>query len=104
MDSSEKQKMALIKEVLLQLGISKRCFPLVFRSLNLDEIEMTEDGNPADMESVKDRILEIWSKYVPVQKVEEPEEERYTLEDVKKMSASEINENYAAIRLSLFGD
>lgn len=104
MDDSEKQKMALLKELLLELGISKRCFPLVFRSLNLDEIELTEDGNLADLESLKDRILEIWSKYVPVQKIEESEEERYTLEDVKKMSASEINENYAAIRLSLFGN
>ncbi len=104
MDDSEKQKMALIKEVLLELGISKRCFPLVFRSLDLSEINLSEDGNLTEPEFLKDRILEIWSKYVPVKKVEESEEARYTLEDVKKMSASEINENYAAIRLSLFGD
>ncbi len=104
MDSSEKQKMALLKELLLELGISKRCFPLVFRSLDLSEIDLSEDRNLADLEMVKDRVLEIWSKYVPVQKAKEPEEERYTLEDIKKMSASEINENYAAIRLSLFGD
>ncbi|MCD8107301.1 MAG: hypothetical protein LUE20_04990 [Oscillospiraceae bacterium] len=104
MDSMEKQKMASIKELLLELGISKRCFPLVFRSLDISEIELSEDGNLAEPETVKDRILEIWSKYVPVQKAEESEEERYTLEDVRKMSVSEINENYAAIRLSLFGD
>lgn len=102
-------KQNAFKKILRDAGISENRFDSILRVTDLSKIDIDKDGNFVDSTSVTERVKAEWSDFI-VQKSSEgvatavgnqTKTTTYSRDDISKMSASEINANWDAIKASL---
>lgn len=113
-DVSEKAKKDLkekaYRALLAEAGISDKRFDSIIRVTDLSKVEVDNDGNVKDKQPLVDSIKSEWADFVTTQGTQgaktatPPANDTtkvYTRDDIKKMSAEEINKNWDSIKTSL---
>lgn len=104
-------KESAYRELLKSAGVSEKRIESVLRVSDIDGIELI-DGKIKDADKLAKSIKEEWADFIPVKteegaKVSNPpsnELKTFSRDDIKKMSVSEINANFDAIKASLKGE
>lgn len=104
-------KESAYRELLKSAGVSEKRIESVLRVSDIDGIELV-DGKIKDAEKLTESIKEEWADFIPVKteegaKASNPpsnELKTFSRDDIKKMSVSEINANFDAIKASLKGE
>lgn len=103
-------KQKAYKELLKGSGISEQVIDELAELAKYDELTLDEDGKITDAEKLSESIKSKYSKFIVdtntqgAQTVNPPSnngQTRYSREDISKMSAEEINQNWEAIKASL---
>lgn len=113
-DVNEKAKNALkekaYRALLAEAGISDKRFDSIIRVTDLSKVEVDNDGNVKDKQPLVDGIKSEWADFVTTQGTQgaktatPPASDTtkvFTRDDIKKMSAEEINKNWDSIKTSL---
>ena len=103
-------KQKAYKELLKGSGISEQVIDELAELAKYDELTLDDDGKITDAEKLSESIKSKYSKFIVdtntqgSQTVNPPSnngQTRYSREDISKMSAEEINQNWEAIKASL---
>ncbi len=111
-NSLRRKKEDAYKRLLAACGVLESCVNSIVRVTDFDSMQLDENGEIANSETVSDRVASEWSAFIPKTstigaKTATPpstlSDRVFTRDDIRKMSLREINENYAAIKKSLNG-
>lgn len=105
--TSKKNK--IYTDLLQELGIPAKRFDAILKVTDLSSIKLDEQGNVSNADELKANIKADWSDFIVsttqqgTNTANPPANntKTFTVDDIRKMSASEINENYEAIKASL---
>lgn len=113
-DISQKETLANKKSAYTQLlktaGISDKRIESILKVTDLDSLQLAEDGKFANAEELTNSIKTEWADFIQTNGVQgvstaQPPTQggakAFTVADIRKMSAAEINANYEAIKESL---
>lgn len=108
-EKTDEAKTKAYKDLLEKNNIRKDKMDLIMRTVKLSDLELQEDNTLANSEDLNKSILKDWSDFVehttikgtnaanpPISNVRS-----FTKEDIRGMSAEEINKNWEAIKVSL---
>lgn len=105
-DLKEKAYRALLKEA----GISDKRFDSIIRVTDLSGVEVDDDGNVKNKQPLVDGIKNEWADFIQTQGTQGAKTSTppagdttkvFSRDDIKKMSADEINKNWDSIKGSL---
>lgn len=96
------------RELLVGAGVSEKRIPSILKVTDFGTLEM-ENGKFKDQDSLLENIKTEWSDFVTTTQVQgattpkpiNNAPTRYTRDDIAKMSAQEINQNWEAVKASL---
>lgn len=108
--ASQAQKEKIFRALLAEAGISDKRFDSIIRVSDLSNIEIGEDGKAKDSDSIVEGIKSEWADFIVTEgkqgaDVSKPPandpKKAFNKDDIRKMSAKEINENWDSIKDSL---
>lgn len=98
------------RALLAEAGISDKRFDSIIRVTDLDAVDVDADGKVKDKKPIMDSIKSEWADFIqtqgtqgaktPTPPASDPAK-AFTREDIKHMSADEINKNWDSIKTSL---
>lgn len=108
-EKADAQKTDAYKALLKSAGIPDSFINRVVKSTDMSAIEIDKDGNLKDADGLVKGVQDEWGDVIPTQKetgskTPSPQTEplkTYTDDEISKMSADEINNNWDAIKASL---
>ena len=108
--ATQAQKEKAYKALLAEAGVSDKRFDSIIKVSDLSKVELDKDGNVKDSKAIVDSIKSEWADFIQTQgaqgaKTSTPPANNpskvYTSDDIRKMSAEEINKNWDNIKTSL---
>ena len=106
-DAALKEKrVSLLTGLMRECGVLEECIAPITEISSLEAIGFSEDGEPLEVESIKQEIMSKWAAFIPktvtvgltvADPPKEPGEKVFTREDLKRMTPREINQNYDKI-------
>jgi ATP-dependent Lon protease len=108
--ASQAQKEKAYRALLAEAGISDKRFDSIIKVSDLSSIEFDKDGNVKDSKNIVAGIKSEWADFISTQDTKGAQtatppasdpSKVYTREDIKHMSADEINKNWDSIKDSL---
>lgn len=108
--ATQASKEKAYRELLKEAGISDKRFDSIIKITDLSGVELDDDGKVKDSKKIVEGIKSEWADFIQTQGKQgaptpkppagEPSKV-YTKEDIKHMSADEINKNWDSIKGSL---
>lgn len=104
------QKEKAYRALLAEAGISDKRYDSIIKVSDLSKIELDKDGKVKDSSKIVEGIKSEWADFIQTQGVQGAKTatppasnptKTYTREDIKHMSAKEINDNWDSIKGSL---
>ena len=98
------------RALLAEAGINDKRFDSIIKVTDLDTVDIDKDGKVKDAKTIVDGIKTEWADFIQTQGKKGADTSTppasdpktvYSREDIKKMSADEINKNWNAIKESL---
>ena len=98
------------RALLAEAGISDKRFDSIIRVTDLDAVDVDADGKVKDKKPIMDNIKSEWADFIQTQGTQgastpnppaSDPAKAFTREDIKHMSADEINKNWDSIKTSL---
>lgn len=111
-ENTDRKKREGLAKIIRSCMIPENCVDPIVKVTDLDTLELSEDGGIANEDAVRSGIAQNWSAFIPkvytmgAQTANPPavqSERGFSLEEIRRMTPKEINENYSAIRKSLAG-
>ena len=108
--ASQAQKEKIFRALLAEAGISDKRFDSIIKVSDLSNMEIDEDGKAKDSQSIVEGIKSEWADFIVTEgkqgaKTATPPatdpHKAYNRDDIRKMSAEEINKNWDSIKDSL---
>ena len=108
--ATQAQKERVFRALLAEAGISDKRWDSIIRVSDLSDIEVDADGKAKDSKSIVDGLKSEWADFIVTEgkqgaKTATPPandpHKAYSKDDIRKMSAEEINKNWDSIKDSL---
>ena len=108
--ATQAQKEKIFRALLAEAGISDKRFDSIIKVSDLSNIEIDKDGKAKDSKNIVESIKSEWADFIVTEgkqgaDVSKPPandpQKAYSKDDIRKMSAKEINENWDSIKDSL---
>ena len=108
--TTQAKKEKAYRSLLVEAGISDKRFDSIIKVTDLSSIELDDDGNVKDSKDIVNNIKSEWADFIvtagkqgaktPTPPANDPGK-TFTRDDIKHMSAEEINKNWDSIKGSL---
>lgn len=103
------KKKDAFKALMKASGVPENWYDRILKTEDLSSIDLNEDGTLKDADKLSDSLKSEWSEVIPTEtqtgtKTSTPPQQAqktFSRDDIKKMSADDINANWDAIKQSL---